>query len=196
MEKRQLLLNFWNVLHVGVEHGQHDLYPDSAETPGQCHGSGCVQGTSLLWSRGQHRQGTSSEEKKIKTFDSVFLIIWRTNRSCVFVPGCFDSRLLSPPPPPLSSSPFRCGPAKRTVLPDWTCPKLRLFSTHDCFSSRLYLFFLQQPNSSNSHSFFTTVLLNVAFSPSHEQSTLTVRGQRSRSWGTSVRPAAPRDDLP
>lgn len=43
----------------GVEHGQHDLYPDVAQAPGKRDGSGCVQGTPLLRGRRQHRQGSA-----------------------------------------------------------------------------------------------------------------------------------------
>lgn len=45
--------------YVGVEHGQHDLYPDPAETPGQRNGSSCLQRAPLLWRCRQHRQGTA-----------------------------------------------------------------------------------------------------------------------------------------
>ncbi len=45
--------------YVGVEHGQHDLYPDPAETPGQRNSSSCLQRAPLLWCCRQHRQGTT-----------------------------------------------------------------------------------------------------------------------------------------
>lgn len=44
---------------VGVEHGQHDLHPDSAETPGQCNSARRFQRAPLLRSCRQHRQGTT-----------------------------------------------------------------------------------------------------------------------------------------
>ena len=33
---------------AGLEHGQHDLFPDSGASPGQCGVSRCVQRSCLL----------------------------------------------------------------------------------------------------------------------------------------------------
>lgn len=43
--------------YLGVEHGQHDLYTDPPETPGQCNGSSRLQRAPFLWRCGQHCQG-------------------------------------------------------------------------------------------------------------------------------------------
>ncbi len=42
---------------AGVEHGQHDLHPDSAAAPGQRDGARCVQRKTFLWSCRQHCKG-------------------------------------------------------------------------------------------------------------------------------------------
>lgn len=47
--------------HPGVEHGQHDLHTDPAETPGQCNSSSRLQRAPLFWSRRQHCQGATRQ---------------------------------------------------------------------------------------------------------------------------------------
>lgn len=71
----EMMKQSWNIMwndvcvcFLGVEHGQHDLYPDSAQTPGQCDGSGCVQRSPLLRSCGQHRQGTTTPSCSTYTY--------------------------------------------------------------------------------------------------------------------------------
>lgn len=50
---------------AGLEYGQHDLHPDSAEAPGQCNGAGRLQGAPLLRGRGQHSEGRDLIPHKI-----------------------------------------------------------------------------------------------------------------------------------
>lgn len=47
---------------AGVEHGQHDLHPDAAATPGQCHRPRGLQGPPLLRRCGQHCKGWSPQD--------------------------------------------------------------------------------------------------------------------------------------
>lgn len=49
--------SFYHFISPGVEHGQHDLHPNSFAPPGQRDSTRRVQGKTLLWSRRQHSKG-------------------------------------------------------------------------------------------------------------------------------------------